>query len=121
VRSSRRCAIWFAAAVSVLALLALGAGAASPGTHRADAGARLQHVAVDHDAVVPARPAAERSLLDVWQVPGKLLLAWVGVLLCAALRVATAGRTIPRRVGAAGSSVPTRRRFVRGPPALALA
>ena len=117
MRSSRWFASWLAAAVSVLALLAVGMGPSTSGLDRAGDGARLQHVTVDHDAVVPVRPVAERSFLDVRQ----LLLAWIGVLLCAALRIATAGRTIAVRVRAAGATVPTRRRFVRGPPALALA
>ena len=121
MRSSRWFASWLAVAVSVLALLAVGMGPSTSGLDRAGDGARLQHVTVDHDAVVPVRPVAERSFLDVRQVPSKLLLAWIGVLLCAALRIATAGRTIAVRVRAAGATVPTRRRFVRGPPALALA
>ena len=120
MRSLRWFASWFAAAVSVLALLAVGVGPSSAGFERVGDGARLSHVTVDHDAVVPARPMAERAPLDVRQLPGNLLLAWIAVLLFAALRVATAGRTIALRVWAAGATVPTRRRFVRGPPAFAI-
>lgn len=121
MRISRRCAIWFAAAVSVLAFASAGLVRAESGGAASGGGERLHHVVADPDAVAPARPAAERSPLDLRQVTGKLLLGWIAILLCAALRVATAGRTIPMRVQRAGSTVPTRRRFVRGPPAPAFA
>ena len=114
-----RRAIWVAAVVSVFcfalagSVLSVRASADSEPTR-----VSAHQIVADHDAVVAARPLADRSPLDLRQVHSKLLLlAWVGVLLVAAVLARTAGRTIEVRTRRSGAPPWHRHAFVRGPPA----
>lgn len=114
-------AIGFAAVVSVF-LLAIGGTLVtmSGGPSSESSRVTAHQVVADHDVVVSARPVADRTPLDLRSLHTKLLfLAWIGVLLAAASVARTAGRTIELRTRRAGSPPATRRRFDRGPPALA--
>lgn len=117
--SFRGRAIWFAAAVSVFILAVAGSALSVERAASSESRQITAHqVVADHDAVVSARPVADRSPLDLRQLHSRLLLlAWVGVLLVAALLARTAGRTIEVRSRRVGLPPPTRQRFVRGPPA----
>lgn len=119
----RRRVLLFAAAVSFLAFATVGAALSLGGQSSTAAGRVSAHqVVADHDAVVSARPLADRSPFDLRQVHSKLLLlAWVSVLLGAALLARTAGRVIEAGARRAGSAAPLRRRFDRGPPAASFA
>jgi len=117
-----RRALWFAAAVSVLVL-----GAAGPvRSMHAAAGSeptriRAHDVVADHDAVVAARPVADRSPLDLRSFHSRLLLlAWVGVL-AAALRVRSTGRASEVRSRCSRRAAWTRHAFDRGPPVASFA
>ncbi|MGN6696486.1 MAG: hypothetical protein ACTHN0_20065 [Aquihabitans sp.] len=114
-----RRAIWFAAVVSVFVLgvagsvLSMHAASTSEPTR-----IRAHEVVADHDAVVAVRPVADRSPLDLRSLHSKLLLlAWIGVLVVAALLVRTAGRTIDVRTRGTRRAAWTRHAFDRGPPA----
>lgn len=113
----RRRAIWLAIAASMLAFASTGAPLVRDAP-TADPGRASIHQVVDHDAVVSARPQVERSPLDLQPGHSRLLmLAWVSVLLGAALLARTAGRSVEVHARRAGSAAPPRRRFDRGPPA----
>jgi hypothetical protein len=119
----RRRAIWIAAAVSILVLSVGGALASGGPSFGPDSGPTSVHqVVADHDAVVSSRAAVERTSLDLRQVHSKaLLLAWLGVLLGAALLARTAGRTIEVRTRRSGSAVATQPCSDRGPPRVSFA
>lgn len=121
--SSRRRALWFAAAVSVFLLAVIGTVLSVDRSTGSEPSRYTAHqVVADHDALVSARPLADRSPLDLRQVHSKLLLlAWIGVLLVAALLARTAGRAVELRTLRSGSVVSIRHRFDRGPPAVSFA
>jgi len=111
-----------AAVVSVL-VLALGGPARTirPGETEA-AHARIQPMAVDHEAVASARTSADRPVVDLRSDAGRLLLlAWIGVLFAAARRARTAGRTVELQVRGSGATAWLHRSFDRGPPSFAIA
>lgn len=114
----RRHAILIAAAVSLF-VLAVGATAVvgSAASPTDDARTTYHQVITDHDAVVSARAAAERSPFDLRQAPVRVLVAWFWLLVVAALLVRTAGRTIELRTRRSGSVEAARPRSNRGPPA----
>lgn len=117
---SRRRAISFAAAVSVFLLATVGGAWTLDRSTGSEPSRITSHqVIADHDALVSARPLADRSPLDLRQDHSKLLLlAWIGVLLVAALLARTAGRAVELRALRSGSVVSIRHRFDRGPPAV---
>lgn len=118
-----RRAIWFAAVVSVFVLGVAGSVLSmSASTSSEPTRIRAHEVVADHDAVVAARPVADRSPLDIRTLHSKLLLlAWVGVLVIAAVLVRTAGRTIEVRARGSRRATWTRHAFDRGPPAASFA
>lgn len=78
----------------------------------------VHQIVADHDAVVSARPQADRSTLDVRPMLSKLLLlAWLVVLTAAALLARTAGRIVEVRTWRARTRAWFRHAVVRGPPA----
>lgn len=116
----RQRAILLAAAVSVFVLATVGTVmSVDRATGSEPSRISAHQLVADHDALVSARPVADRSVLDLRQVHSKLLLlAWIGVLLVAALLARTAGRSVELRTLRSGSVVSIRHRFDRGPPAV---
>jgi hypothetical protein len=111
----------FAAAVSVFVLAVVGTAlSVERGSSSGPSRVTAHQVVADHDGIASVRPLADRSVLDLRQVHSRLLLlAWVGVLLAAALLAHTSGRAVELRTLRSGSVVATRQRYDRGPPAAA--
>lgn len=118
-----RRAIVSAAVVSVFILGLAGSVLATHAASESEPSrVRAHEVIADHDAVVAGRPIADRSPIDLRSLHSKvLLLAWIGLLVVAALLVRTAGRTIEVRTRGTRRAAWARHAFDRGPPAASFA